>query len=168
MGWMDVLRQYRDAPAAPQADSLSDFEQVAREVPREDLSAGLEEAFRSEQTPPMEQMMSRLFQHSNPDQRAGFLNHMLGGLGPSALSMMGGSAADLVRRAARTNTPITPEEAQNIPPQDVEAIGQAARNNPSLLQRASQFYAQHPQVVQMLGQAALGVAMSAMAQRRRI
>lgn len=168
MGWMDVLRQYRDVPAAPPAASLNDFETVAREVPREDLSAGLEEAFRSEQTPPMEQMMGRLFEHSNPEQRAGFLNHMLDGLGPSALSMMGGSAADLVRRAARSRTAITPDEAQNVPPQDVEAIGQAARNNPSLLQRAAQFYSQHPQLVQVLGQAALGVAMNAMAQRRRL
>lgn len=168
MGWMDVLRQYRDAPAAPPANSLSDFEQVAREVPREDLSAGLEEAFRSEQTPPMEQMMSRLFEHSNAEQRAGFLNHMLDGLGSGALATMGGSAADLVRRAARTRSAIIPDEAQDVPPQDVEAIGRVARDDPSLLQRAARFYAQHPQLVQVLGQAALGVAMNAMAQRRRI
>jgi hypothetical protein len=82
--------------------------------------------------------------------------------------MDGSSAADLLRRASRSGTAITPDEARNVAPQDVEELAQAARTNPSLLQRATQFYAQHPQVVQMLGQAVLGVALNSMAQRRRI
>ena len=168
MSWMDVLRQYRDATASPPPAAADDFEQVAREVPREELSAGLEQAFRSEQTPPMESLIRQLYEHSSPDQRAGFLNHIRDALGPSALAMDGTSAADLLRRTARSGQQITTADARNVAPQDVEELAQAARTNPTLLQRATQFYAQHPQVVQMLGQAVLGVALNAMAQRRRI
>ena len=168
MSWMDVLRQYRDATASPPPAAADDFQQVAREVPREELSAGLADAFRSEQTPPMESLIRQLYEHSNPDQRAGFLNHIRDALGPSALAMDGTSAADLLRRTARSGQQITTDDARNVAPQDVEELAQAARTNPNLLQRATQFYAQHPQVVQMLGQAVLGVALNAMAQRRRI
>jgi hypothetical protein len=168
MNWMDVLRQYRDVPAAPPPQAADDFQAIAREVPREDLSHGIEQAFRSDQTPPMEQMIRHLFEHSDDEQRAGFLNQVAGTLGDGALGLGGGSVADLLRRAVHSRTAITPGDARNVAPQDVESIARAARDNPTLLQRISSFYAQHPQVVQMLGQAALGVAMSAMAQRRRI
>jgi len=144
MNWMEVLRQYRDAPATPPPQTMDDFDSVAHEVPREDLAAGIEEAFRSEQTPPMEQLMRRLFEHSDPEQRAGFLN------------------------AVGSRPGITANDARDVPPQDVEEIARAARDNPSILQRASSFYAQHPQLVRVLGQAVLGVAMNAMAQRRRV
>ena len=144
MNWMDVLRQYRDAPVSAPSRTMDDFDTVAREVPREDLAAGIEEAFRSEQTPPMEELMRRLFEHADPDQRAGFLN------------------------AVNAGPAVSADDASRVPPQDVEAIARAARDNPSMLQRASQFYSQHPQLVRVLGQAVLGVAMNAMAQRRRI
>jgi hypothetical protein len=146
MGWMDVLNQYRNSPGMP-PNVAGDFEAIAHEVPRHDLSDGIEEAFRSEQTPPFESMVRQLFEHSDPDQRSGVLNRL---------------------REALGRGPITPDEAREVPPAEVEATAaQAARNNPGILQRVAQFYAEHPQVVQMLGQAALGVAMNRMAMRRR-
>jgi hypothetical protein len=145
MRWMDVLSQYRDAPAVP-PHVASDFDSVANEVPRHELSEGLEEAFRSEQTPPMEQMVRRLFEHSDPDQRAGLLNRI---------------------REAQGQRPITPDEARDFAPTEVEKLAGQARANPPMLQRISSFYAEHPQVVRMLGQAALGVVMNRMAMRRR-
>ena len=48
------------------------------------------------------------------------------------------------------------------------ATREAARQNPSLVQRVSRFYAQHPQLVQTLGQAAIAIAMNGMARRRRM
>src|SRR5205085_6542072 len=41
MNWMDVLRQYRDVPATLPPQAADDFQAVAREVPREDLSHGI-------------------------------------------------------------------------------------------------------------------------------
>jgi hypothetical protein len=44
----------------------------------------------------------------------------------------------------------------------------AARHNPSVIQRVSRFYAEHPQLVQTLGRAAIAIAMNGMARRRRM
>ena len=124
MGILDLVNQFENAP-------------------QEDVSHGLHEAFRSEETPPFEQMVGQLFGRSDPNQRAGFLNQILG------------------RR-------VSPQEAANVPVQEVEsATAQAAEANPSIIERASRFYAQHPQLVQTLGQVAMGIAMNAMVNRRR-
>jgi hypothetical protein len=146
MNWMDVLSRYRDTPRVP--DTVSDdFDAIAREVPRHDLSDGLEEAFRSEQTPPFEQMVRQMFEHSNPDQRAGALNRFRDALGRG---------------------PLTPDEARDVTPHEAEALAATARNaSPNIMQRMAQFYADHPRLVQTLGQAALGIAMNRMAMRRR-
>jgi len=146
MNWMDVLNRYRDAPSVPPTVT-DDFDAIAHEVPRHDLSDGLEEAFRSEQTPPFEQMVARMFEHSDPDQRAGALNRF---------------------REALGRNPITPDEARDVTPQQAEALAASARSaSPNIMQRMAQFYADHPRLVQTLGQAALGIAMNRMAMRRR-
>ena len=179
MGLMDVLGRYAQSPsgAAPQAHA--DFEQVAREAPRDMLGNGLADAFRSEATPPFEQMVGQLFGNSDPHQRAGLLNEVLGSLGRSAAggglgggglggALSGGVLGGLLRHAA-AGRQITPQDAQDVPTSEVEdAAREAARANPSIIDRVSQFYAQHPQLVQGLGQAALAVAMSSMARRRNV
>ena len=168
MAWMDVLSRYRNSPGATPPNVMDDFDAVANDVPHHELSEGLEEAFRSEQTPPFEQMLGRLFEHSDSDQRAGALNSVLDAMGPGALSLGGGAIGDLLRRAARTRSSVTPDEARQIPAQDFEEVaGKAARNDPGILQRLSRFYAEHPQLVRTLGQAAVGIAMNRMAMRRR-
>ena len=128
MGFMDVVNQ---------------FESAARQAPPEDVSRGLHEAFRSDETPPFEKMIGQLFGRSDPNQRAGFLNQILG------------------RR-------VSPQEAQQMPVQEVEsATADAAAANPGIMERASRFYAEHPVLVQSLGQAAITIAMNAMMNRRR-
>jgi hypothetical protein len=140
---MDVLSQYQNSPNRPPPEVMQDFQVVADEAEPEDIGVGLEEAFRSEQTPPFEQMVSQLFSNSNAHQRAGLLNL----LGPR----------------------ISPEEAQQVAPGDVESLAaEAAQRNPSIMQRVSRFYAEHPALVQSLGQAALAIAMNTMARRRRM
>lgn len=147
MTWLDVLNRYRNAPDAPPPSVSDDFDEISQQVPRHDLSDGLEEAFRSEQTPPFEEMVRRLFEHSDPDQRAGAVNRF---------------------REALGREPITPDEARDLPPHEVESMAaQARENNPSVINRISRFYADHPQLVRTLGQAALGIAMNRMAMRRR-
>ena len=143
MGLMDVLSQYQNSPNRPPPEVMRDFQVVADEAEPEDIGVGLEEAFRSEQTPPFEQMVAQLFGNSNPHQRAGLLNE----IGPR----------------------ISPEEAQRVTPGEVESLAaEAAQRNPSILQRVSRFYAEHPALVQSLGQAALAIAMNTMARRRRM
>ena len=144
MGLMDVLGRYAQQSHQPPPDVLGDFHRVAQEAPPGVLSEGLEDAFRAETTPPFEQMVGQLFGRSNPQQRSGLLKEILG-------------------------SQFSPEQANTMQVNEVEAAAaDAARQNPSIIQRVSRFYAEHPQLVQTLGQVALSVAMSGMARRRRM
>jgi hypothetical protein len=168
MGLMDVLGRYTQSHGSPPPQVMSDFHQVAQEAPQEMVSAGLTDAFRSDATPPFEQMVGQLFGHSDPHQRAGALNEILGSLGGGAGGglLSGGVLGGLLRHAAAGKR-IAPEDTQEVQPADVEvAAREAARNDPGIVERLSRFYAQHPQLVQGLGQAAIGIAMSSMARRR--
>ena len=145
---MDVLGHYLQQTDRPPPQVHEDFDHVAQDSPPEALGRGLEDAFKSDATPPFEQMVGQLFGRSNPQQRAGFLNELLGSL---------------------RGTPVSPEDAQHVPVKEVEAAAaEAARANPSIIERASRFYANHPQLVQTLGNVALSIAMSSMARRRRV
>ena len=124
-------------------DLVNQYESAARSAPAEVVSHGLHEAFRSDETPAFEKMIGQLFGRSDPNQRAGFLNQILG-------------------------RNVSPQEANQVPVQDVEsATAQAAAANPGIMERASRFYAQHPALVQTLGQAAITIAMNAMMNRNR-
>ena len=171
MGLMDVLGRYADSQGVPPG-AHADFEQVAQQAPRDLLGQGLAGAFRSDATPPFEQMVGQLFGNSDPHQRAGLLNEILGSVaghgGALGGALSGGVLGGLLRHAA-AGRQVTPQDAQEVSPSEVEeAAREAARTNPSIIDRVSQFYAQHPQLVQGLGQAALAIAMSNMARRRNV
>ena len=168
MGLMDVLSQYAQRPNHPPPSVTSDFHQVSREAPPDELGEGLAEAFRSDATPPFEQMVGQLYDRSDPHQRAGLLNEILGSFGGMGGGLAGNVLGGALRNAVRGDR-IAPEETRDIPASDVEAAAaEAARRNPSIVERVSRFYAEHPQLVQTLGSAALSIAMSQMARRRRM
>lgn len=160
MGLMDVLGRYAEQQLnVPPPQVAQDFGRVAQEAPADTLSAGLEHAFRSDATPPFEQMVRNLFEHSNEQQRAGLLNEILAAV-PG--SMAGGVLGNILGRGGQ----VTPQQARDVNPADVEAAAaQAAQGNPGIIQAVSRFYAQHPGLVQNLGSAALAVAMARMARR---
>ncbi len=169
MGLLDVLSQYRQQPNRPPPHVLDDFDQVAREAEPADLEYGLEEAFNSDDTPPAEEMIGQLYERSDDDTRAGLLNEILGSLGGGAAAgaLGGGLLGGLLR--GQGNHRISPQEAHQISPREVQAAaGQAAQKSPSVIQAASRFYARHPRLVQTLGQAALAILMRGMARRRRV
>ena len=169
MGILDVLSRYQQ-PASPPPDVLDDFDVVAREASEEDLEYGLEEAFRSEETPPFEQMLGQLFEESDDDQRAEVVNRIGESLGPAALGgLASGPLADVIRRAVQNRRAVSARDMHNIPAREIEKVAaDAARADPGIMQRVSRFYARHPQLVRTLGQAALAIAMSRMGARRRI
>lgn len=171
MGLLDVLNQYRQQPNQPPPQIFEDFDQVAREADPDDLGYGLEEAFNSDITPPAEQMIGQLYERSDDDTRAGLLNEILGSLGGGALAGTagGGALGGLLQRLGQGNRRISAQETRDFAPRDIEvAAAQAAQQNPNVIQKISRFYARHPQLVQTLGQAALGILMSGMARRRRV
>ena len=156
---LDILKQYRGASAlTPPATVEEDYSQVAQSAPQSHLASGLAEAFRSDQTPPFSQMLGTLFGNSNGQQRAGILNQLLRAIGPGLLASGGLSS---LAGWLRGGNNVTPEQADKIPPETVQQLAEhAEKQNPSIVDRASEFYAQHPTLVQALGAGSLALIMS--------
>jgi hypothetical protein len=160
-----LLNQYA-AGNATSDDVHSAYDRVANDVPRSTLADGISHAFRSDQTPAFEQMVGTLFNQSDPNQKAGLINQILGALGPNAGQMLGaagglGGIAGLFSGGA-----VSPDQAQQIPPQTVEVLAQqAAKKDPTIMDQAAAFYAQHPTLVKAIGAGALALLLSKMSRR---
>ena len=168
MGIMDLLGPYRE-PNRNHPHVFEDFDQVANEAEPDEIREGLVEAFNSDDTPPFEEMVSQLYERSDPQQRAGLLEQILGSLGGGAAGgAAGGILGDLLRNATRGGR-ISPEQAQRIPKGEIEvATREAAKRNPNIIEQVGDFYSRQPQIVKTLGQAALAIALARMARRRRV
>ena len=168
MGMMDILGRYADSRRpAPPPEIENDFDQIAHEAAPDALQDGIAEAFRSDETPPFEEMVAQLFEHSEPGVRAGLLDNLLAGLAPSVLGAANGGLADVWRRYA-AGARVAPERAAEVEPLEVQEVArQARRQNPGVLERVSRFYAHHPELVRRLGSVAMGIALSKIARRTR-
>jgi len=146
MNFIDILNRYAASPPGrgnPQ-DAEDHFYQVVNNAPPEMVSEGLADTFRADETPPFADMVAQLFEHSNPHQRAGLLRHL------------------------RDGSEVSDDEADAFEPRQVKDIARRAEeHNPSVIERVSQFYARHPDLVRNLGSMALSVAMRNMARRAR-
>lgn len=159
----NMLQQYTNASASnPPANAQQDFEKVGQTAPASHIADGLAQAFHSNETPAFGQMIANLFSHSNPEQRAGILGHLLpaagSGAGSGLLSSLGGELASLLKSGV---SQVTPQQAAQVSPEAVGQLAESAKqNNPSIVEQVSSFYAQHPKVIQALGAGALALIMS--------
>jgi hypothetical protein len=139
------------------------FSQAAAGAGQQGLAGALSHAFQSDQTPPFGQMVSSLFGNSSPDQKAGFLNQLAQSVGPQ---LMASGALGNLGALLGSGTQITPEQAAQVSPEQVQQAAEHAQtHNPSFIEEASGFYAQHPTLVQGLGASALGLMMSHFSKR---
>jgi len=183
----NLLQQYMGgAQGANNTRAEEDFDRVAQEAPREAVAQGVTQALRSDQTPPFPQMVGQMFGQSNPNQQAGMLNQLIAAAGPSLIGMLagrggagglgglggagglgglGGMLGGLLNGGGNAQQPqITPEQASQLSPEQVQEIAQKAeQENPGVIDRMGDFYAQHPNVVKGLGGAALAIALAHMA-----
>jgi hypothetical protein len=180
MNWNDIgdiLNQYSQGQGG---DPDADFDRVAQQAPRQAMSQGVAEAFRSSNTPPFPNMLGQMFGQAGPDQRANILNSLLASLGPAVLSGMmsrgglggggglGGLLGGLLGSGSSGTPHVTPEQASGIPPQAVEEIArEAEQQDPSVIDRVSDFAAENPMLVKGLGAAALGIALSHLSKQKR-
>lgn len=191
MSWMNdlggVLDRYENTTSARTPASVdNDFDLFAQKAPPAAVSEGLSAAFRSDQTPEFAQMASQIFGRASGSQRAGMLNALLATVGPLVLQQIlarrqrgpssgstpGGQAGGLggvLGNILRGDGPpkVTPEVAAQVTPQEVEEIArEAEKKDPSVIDRISDVYAQQPQLLKVLGGAALAIALGRMAQKR--
>jgi hypothetical protein len=169
MGLLDDLLKQVTGGNAPAADVHAAYDQVATSVPQGTLAEGLAHAFNSDQTPPFAQMVSGLFGQSSSDQKAGLLNQILGSLGPGGVAQVLGAAGGLGGLAGMlSGGTVTPQQAQQIPPEAVQVLAEhAAKKDPSIVNTAASFYAQHPTLVKAIGAGALALLMSKISAGRR-
>jgi len=167
MGLMDdlgKLAQQFASGTASEADVHDAYDQAAPAVPQGSLATALSHTFQSNQTPPFEQMVAALFQNSTPEQKAGLLKQLAATLGPGALASLGSPAGG----GAPPGGSVTPQQAQQVTPQQVQVLAQqAAAKNPSIVDAAAGFYAQHPTLVKTIGAGALALLMSRLSASRR-
>ncbi len=167
MGLLDILQKYAGNALAPQADVHRHFDEVAPQVSTEDLGSSIASAFRSDATPPFGQMVGNLFNNSNPQQQAGLLNQLVQSLGAGGLSSVAGGVLGNVLGTGAMPGTITPEQASQLSPGDVNAIAEhAEKQDPSIVDRVGDFYAQHPTLVKTLGAVALSAVMGSLSSRR--
>jgi hypothetical protein len=162
MSLMDILKSYAERPT----DTHQDFDEVARQVPAETLAGGLADAFRSDRTPDFGQMVSSLFRGSNAQQRSGLLQQLASALGPSLIANVAGGL--LGRLGSGAGSGGAAEASDKVSPDQVREIAAAAeKQDPTVMDRIGAYYAQHPEVVKVLGGTALAVALGHIAGRMR-
>lgn len=169
MNIADLLKQYADSPT----DTQADFDAVAREVPRDVLGGGIADAMRSDQTPPFANMIGSLFGGSDPQQRAGLLSQLIRAAGPAILSSIGGGALGRIVQgmqgkdsAGASALEVSPTDAAAVTPDELREISATAeKQDPGIFDKIGAYYAQHPEVVKVLGGAALAIALGRMANR---
>jgi hypothetical protein len=163
----DVLTKYRDNDTKDTANAAEHFDQVAQAAPHGVIAEGLAAAFRSDQTPAFGNLLSNLFSQSSGEQKAGILNQLLASVGPSALTQLAGGGA-LAGLLSSGGSGISPDQAQMIQPELVQQLAtHAEKTDPSIVDKASAFYAQHATLVKTLGGAALSIALAKVAERQR-
>jgi hypothetical protein len=188
MDWMNqldgLLRQYAGAGPAAQPQQTpppaveDDFDQLTQAAPPSAVADGLAAAFRSEQTPPFGQMTAQLFERSDGTQRASILTTLLRTLGPTILAQVlkgrggaasgGGALGGVLDSILGGGGEVTPEMAEQIPPDAVRDIAeQAEQRDPSIVDKLSDIYARNPTLIKVLGSAALAIAMAQIAKRRQ-
>lgn len=169
MDWVNLLGKYMDRrvnTGVNPGEQLiggefsvhKDFEAVANRVPRSALVEGLVAAFRSPDTPRFADNLSRLFGAANPEQRADLLSILLS-IAPNAVR---GDLAGLFGR----NREVKPEETRKVSPEMVKKVAdEAERREPGIVERVSEFLADHPRLVKNLDIATLSTAMATIGER---
>ena len=119
------------------------FDQVAQAASHNVIAEALAAVFRSHQTPAFGSLVGNLFSQSSGEQKAGMLNQLLASVGPAALAQLagGGTLAGLL---GSTGKAIIPDQAQKVSPEMVQQLAaHAEKTDPSIVDKASAFYAQH-------------------------
>ncbi len=159
MSLIDILNQ----ALARNDVKVDDFDSVADNATRSELGSGIAEAFRSDKTPPMGDMVSGLFGASDGAQRAGALNKVIGALGPVVVAGLASGALAKWLRPGQTQ--ITPAQAKELPPEVIrDVVTEAQAKQPELADQLGAFYAQHSGLIKTLGAGALLVALAKMKQ----
>jgi hypothetical protein len=142
--------------APPQGDPSAHFDRISKAVDSSTLAQGIAAAMRSEQTPPFSELVSQLFSNGSADQKATMLNAILAAA-PQLTHLVPGLSSEGT---------VNPQQATTISPDTVQNLAhQAEQHDPSVVDRLSSVYANHPTLVKTLGTAAMAIAIRKVAEK---
>jgi hypothetical protein len=156
-----LLQQFAAGQTPADHDVHQVFDQVSAAVPSSTMAAGLADAFRSNQTPPFAQMAAQLFSKSSGQHQSDLLNTLLSSASPAMLTQfLGNNPGSVLAGLLGNKTQVAPDQAATVPPEEVQALAEhVEKHDPSVLDRVSQVYSAHPDLIKTLGAVALGIAM---------
>lgn len=164
----EVLRKYvADTGVHSVANVEIDFDRVAQALPAEHLTQGLSEALRSEQTESFEQLVGQSFEQSNAEGRAAVLNQLLDAGGPAAMQTLQRVLPEpsAVMNAAAPS--VTTEQAEKVDSHTVQQIAYLAQqDNPQVIDRISNYFAEDPAQAKTLGVATLNITLEKIARQQ--
>jgi hypothetical protein len=165
MNWLNTIGELAERYSATAnqgtANTHEDFQQVVQSAPQDVVTNGIAHMFRSAQTPAFPEMVSNLFSQSNQSQKAGLLNELLSSVAPGALASLP-ALGGLSGLLGGTGTNAETLAAQLSPAQVQQIAAHAHGQDPSIIDRVSGFYSQHPGVMKAVGGMALGIALKHM------
>lgn len=99
-----------------------------------------------------------MFANGSAEQMASMLTNLLGSVSPGV--------AQAVGLGASHGAEVTTDQADQVSPEAVQQLVQhAEKHDPSIVDRLSAVYAEHPTLVKTLGTAAMVIAMQKIAER---
>jgi hypothetical protein len=164
MGLLDSVKNLMAeyAPgASPSGDAGAHFDQVAQSVDSGTLAHGIAAAMRSSETPPFGQLVSQLFSSGSGEQKTAMLGTLLSSLSPALRTQLSGLIPGL-----GASSSVTPDQAAAVSPSVIQSVAERAeQHDAGIVDKMSEFYAQHPTLVRSLGTAAMVIAMRKIAER---
>jgi len=143
-----ILNQYQSGAMPSREEAQAHYDEIARSVPPSVLAQTIGPALESMDTEHLREKITAAAAQMTPEQRAAFLQQILAGLGGA-----GGAAAAVAKAGA---SPTVAQDPSSAPPQDVGNVATYAKEHqPEIFRRATEFYAQHPTLVKVLGTVAI-------------
>lgn len=143
-----ILNQYQGGATPSREEAHAHYDEIAKSVPTDVLAQTIGPALESLDTAHLKEKITQTASQMTPDQRGAFLQQILAGLGGA-----GGIGAALANAGA---SPSLAQDPTTASPQDVGSVAAYAKEHqPELFRRATEFYAQHPTLVKVLGTVAI-------------
>lgn len=156
-----LLNQYLSGGGATnREEARTHYDQISQAVPPGVLGSVIGPALSSLGTDQVQERIRNSATEMNPDQRAGFLNSLLGGYRSSGVNLSSLFSQLGIRSSVATN----PQDAS--PDEVAKLAAHAHQENPDLFNRAMAFYSEHPLLVKILGAAAITAIAKNLAERR--
>ena len=154
MGLLDALTQIVNAATQNAQPQQQHVDEVMHTAAPDVLSQGLREAFDSQQTPSIGEMVGQMFGQSSGQQQAGLINQIIQALGPAGAAALAGGVLQKVMKPGEQQ--VSAAAANQLSPAEISAVvNEAQSQRPELTQQLSDFYAQHSSLIKALGGVAL-------------